>query len=254
MNNTIRKSEPCPYCLGNGKKAREHFFPKWTIKVYPVHFEGHQFNRFTRKYIKRPASTETVKSICATCNSTWMSEIQNDAKPIIEPFLFGKGDARLTKNESRLLSYWMMMTSMSFDLDKNSRRFFSHEQRSLFRRERIIPEGTSVFVGFSGLHPNKGIGHRRIMSYDATSKKLVCSGIISYILLGRYFSLLCCNINKGDHVEYPHISSKLLRIYPHDNTHENVNIFGEIGRDGRSIADQFVHSWTAQLQHHLSPT
>jgi len=33
----------------------------------------------------------TTNAICAACNNGWMSNLENQAKPLVEPMLHGRG-------------------------------------------------------------------------------------------------------------------------------------------------------------------
>jgi len=85
------------------------------------------------------------------CNHEWLSVLENDAKIVMEPMIFGpeRGERpcrTLTLADQQLLATWAVKTALMFDLGTRPQaipRFF-YEQLRLYRRG--LPN-TVVFLG-----------------------------------------------------------------------------------------------------------
>ena len=92
--------------------------------------------------------------IGGVCNNEWLSVLENDAKTVMEPMIFGpeRGGAAMPDTyicgSASPLATWAVKTALMLDLGTNAAgpipRFF-YEQFRLYRR--AAPEGTVVFSG-----------------------------------------------------------------------------------------------------------
>ena len=89
--------------------------------------------------------------IGGVCNNEWLSVLENDAKTVMEPMIFGpeRGEPpcrTLTSADQQLLATWAVKTALMLDLGTTPQaipRFF-YEQFRLYRR--ALPN-TVVFLG-----------------------------------------------------------------------------------------------------------
>ncbi|MBS1675974.1 MAG: hypothetical protein JST08_01185 [Actinobacteria bacterium] len=77
----------CIFC-GDLADDREHLLPQWLQKVLPsdepvVHFREEGTNELPQW--ERKPFREKAKFVCKACNHGWMSELENEAKPILTP-------------------------------------------------------------------------------------------------------------------------------------------------------------------------
>lgn len=107
----------CVFC-GGSPTTREHIWPDWARPILAdegaldhhrlVQQDDHPDETFDWK---QPAYTMTTKVVCARCNNEWMSALENRAKPLVEPMLFGRGRA-LHQEGQRTLAAWALKTAM----------------------------------------------------------------------------------------------------------------------------------------------
>jgi hypothetical protein len=102
-----------------------------------------------------------IGCVCGTCNHGWMSRLENEVKPLLEPMLRGT-ITPLTQPVQTSLSRWAVKIAMVIEgvRPKSApNRFYSDEDTHALREHRIIPDMTRVEVGYfadSGLHVSAG--------------------------------------------------------------------------------------------------
>jgi hypothetical protein len=148
MGRKYTTSEACIYCGGKAG-SEEHVFPQWLRE----RFQGigtleHKVNIKSPIRFKRGVKDVrvVVRSVCKKCNETWMSGLQNDAKPIIEALLDETATA-LDAEECKLLSSWAVMSAMCLET-RNERPVWHYTDfdRTLFYTKRMIPNDTEVWI------------------------------------------------------------------------------------------------------------
>ena len=146
--NKYTTSDNCIYC---GKKAgsEEHVFPQWLRKK----FKGsgsleHKVNINQPVLFKHRIEDVriTVRSVCQQCNNVWMSDLQQEAKPIIEGLL-DETTTSLSLQDCRTLTCWAVMTVMCLETrNESSVWLYKPLERTLFYANREIPENTEVWL------------------------------------------------------------------------------------------------------------
>lgn len=114
----------CVFCRKAGVTA-EHVWPAWLSEVVP----GTGELAFVRKGMHEPKETRwnapslnvTVRQVCASCNSGWMSELETEAKPLLTPMIQGK-PMGLSRREQRLAATWAAKTAMMLAFTHPERR------------------------------------------------------------------------------------------------------------------------------------
>ena len=102
----------CAFC-GGGQVTAEHVWPDWLVRLFPstsirVERSGGHALSYTQKSIKL-----TVRAVCEGCNSGWMSDIENLAKPVLLPMIHGR-PVRLGGPEQRAVAIWTIKTAIAF--------------------------------------------------------------------------------------------------------------------------------------------
>jgi hypothetical protein len=65
-----------------------------------------------------------VKRVCKMCNEGWMASIENAAKPILLPVLFGERAAvSLSPEEQTTVATWALKTALISDFFNKSAAF-----------------------------------------------------------------------------------------------------------------------------------
>jgi hypothetical protein len=119
---TPRPRQACIFCGSNGKMTREHVWGEWLRQMVPAEMNKHEvraerigapgtpLQAETRLRAGDPLST--VKVVCAACNSGWLSQIQERAKPYLIPLIQGQPTA-LGPDGQRALAAWCAMATMT---------------------------------------------------------------------------------------------------------------------------------------------
>ena len=111
---------------GGFKMSREHLFPNWLKKRFPrddktthttASFEWPE-NIITKEPMERRqhgrghVGSLKVKVVCETCNSGWMSALEEPTKPVLTPLITGERSDLPTKVQLTLAT-WATKTSMT---------------------------------------------------------------------------------------------------------------------------------------------
>lgn len=122
------KSGQCIYCEKRCKFSDEHVFPDWLSGCFPRRHtvtDHHLRRPETHSFEESPIHTETfrrsgdpyttvVRNVCESCNNVWMSELQNEAKPLV--LSLAKGEQTHLDDAERLtLARWSAMTSINLE-------------------------------------------------------------------------------------------------------------------------------------------
>jgi hypothetical protein len=112
------ETRTCVFC-GHGKATREHVWPDWISKMLVKRFGDKNPSwtveaRGKKRRVKAP--DVVVKHVCEACNSGWMSELEDQAKPVLVPMMMRDKATYLTPADQRLLSTWAMKTMLMADL------------------------------------------------------------------------------------------------------------------------------------------
>lgn len=147
----------CSFCGGAGRQSKEHAVPQWFAKLKPetasVRVEGEHRN--LRKWdIVTDEVDIKVGGCCIDCNTGWMSQLEDEAKPFLLPLLAGN-EIELTPDSQETIATWAVKTCMVLEFSGAASRvkFFTQNEREALGRERRIPSSTAVFLaGYRGRH------------------------------------------------------------------------------------------------------
>src|SRR5271154_408950 len=109
----------CFFCGGYGL-TKEHVWAEWLNPHLPKNVVNH--NRFsetifpTRSVRKEKLHSGSVQSgrlrrVCLTCNTGWMSRLQETAKPLLLRLISGM-ECILTRKDKYVVSNWITMFCM----------------------------------------------------------------------------------------------------------------------------------------------
>lgn len=109
----------CIFCGKEGNLSKEHLWPAWLGKMYPRKGdEKHTLVSQTsmNKSLLRNTVYERLghlfslknRVVCCDCNNGWMSEVEDDTKPIILKMLNGP-KLKISNAELKQLSFWVAL-------------------------------------------------------------------------------------------------------------------------------------------------
>lgn len=149
----------CIFCGYGGKLTSEHIWGAWVTDHVPRTMNKHQFANIL---VSRPGEPEPpnvriragdplssqVPVVCGPCNSGWMSQIQNGAKPFLIPLFEGE-DCGLDPSARTAVSAWIAMATMTSEhLSRDPKQIaISQAEREWLMRNRTPPSGWGIWIG-----------------------------------------------------------------------------------------------------------
>ena len=94
----------------------EHVWPKWLRRALPdPGSPSHVRSRegMTELVHQAPPFTTKVRRVCRTCNTGWMSQLEEEVKPIALPLIQGQ-TRQLDAQQQQTLAFWAIKTGMLF--------------------------------------------------------------------------------------------------------------------------------------------
>src|SRR5579862_7438320 len=144
---------PCEFC-GASPTTSEHIFPRWLERYLPP---DRRQQREVARYgeggfdIQHPVVglDFRLNRVCADCNNGWLSALEQESIPVLDPLIRGLGLTLLSPRKQRQIALWAVKTAMMTDLTQ-ARPILSYGLRSRLRTHRTIPRGTRVWLGACG--------------------------------------------------------------------------------------------------------
>jgi hypothetical protein len=132
----------CIFCGRFGPLTNEDAVPTWLMKILsPAGLSwgvtGGQLQGNLRKV---PTGYRLkVAALCVACNNTWLSPIENRAKPKLMSWMAGISSP-LTVEEQKLLSFWAVKTAMTVQLAQSrTQHVIPMDQYPALHRARTQP-------------------------------------------------------------------------------------------------------------------
>lgn len=143
----ISPENVCIFCDSKAD-SKEHIFPKWAAPFFPELGRAHiTFLNGTDAQdglLHRPgAQSSTLKVVCQYCNNSWMSRIQDEARPILLRYLNG-ATAAPTADERRILTRWALMVSFVQEFSDYNTIATSKWVREQFRESLAVPDNHDI--------------------------------------------------------------------------------------------------------------
>jgi hypothetical protein len=134
-------------------RAKEHVIPEWLLKVLGVQYEeliqAVATGSEDRIENERRHAFDSLQEgrICESCNSGWMSELENNAKPLLVPLMKGEvGLSSLSDSECLIVARWAAKTAIVLS-NCSSLRMPGPSGSLRFLKENplLLPPGFGVF-------------------------------------------------------------------------------------------------------------
>jgi hypothetical protein len=91
----------------------------------------------------------TVRCVCRSCNNGWMSQLESQTKPLLQPLLMGEHSS-LDPADQAILALWCMKPAMVLEaLDKPELRAYTQRERERLRTVSAIPWRTAMWLAGS---------------------------------------------------------------------------------------------------------
>jgi hypothetical protein len=134
--------------------SKEHAWPNWLLKLLrtlskqTVNIKAEIDGGRPWTNWHGPKGSIRVAGICKNCNGGWMSELEQEAKPILEP-LIRNTESTLDSRQQLIIATWVVKTSMVFDIHRSpDNPFYQPVQTShLFNNQTPPPSTFGLWIG-----------------------------------------------------------------------------------------------------------
>jgi hypothetical protein len=123
----------CPFC-GALDATDEHVFASCISRE----LTGVPMQITTAHGDRRVHTIDVTAPVCKTCNTRWLSVLENDVKPILGPMIRGE-DRTLLPEEQRLVAAWAAKTAFMLDLASGDPAIPVGFYQSLRQRRTALP-------------------------------------------------------------------------------------------------------------------
>jgi hypothetical protein len=143
----------CRFCQ-SAANSLEDVWPHWIVDQFrqaeptEMHAERHG-TTLTPWRMHQPQLA--MRCVCQPCNNGWMSQLEAQAKPYLQPLLMGQ--PRVLNNIAQTtIALWSVKTAMVLEaLDDEDKRIYTPEQCKQLRTLSAIPWRSSVWLAKSAV-------------------------------------------------------------------------------------------------------
>lgn len=151
----------CIFC-GGGNLSKEHvFWPEWVSPLMGKKPDDRRQETFsdnlnprtlepvsTSKQLVRPGhnSTKKLRVVCKTCNETWMSRLEDQAKTVLLPLIAGANVVTLDRERQTIIATWIALKVLVAEHAQPDTTVHSPEARKKFMDSPTVPPGMSVWI------------------------------------------------------------------------------------------------------------
>jgi hypothetical protein len=139
-----------PKCIFSEDEAgsKEHIWPQWLLARKD--FGDFRLKRAgAPEVILKNGGQLIVKSVCGKCNNGWMSELEQEAMPLLIP-MFEAQPITLYPSQQFTLAVWITKMAFLFDSTKGriaQNLFYEKSEGLAFAKTRQIPQFTGIWIG-----------------------------------------------------------------------------------------------------------
>lgn len=234
MSNKLPKTKKteqrtCVFCKGT-PLTKEHIFPDWLKSILDreselkhssdrlsVQFEhGKAFLTPFRKQKSGNLMSTKLLIVCKSCNSGWMSMLQQQTKPILTPLVLGESIILKTAEIDQRLK-WIVMATMVAEFDDREYKRIPISQLRAFKLDPKIPEGWKIWIGaYEGTKPAH---YNHIGSTQLSRNFRVTHLQASTFIIGKFIIYAVSSDDETTIKNYSNqITDKLVQIYPHKSS------------------------------------
>ena len=146
----LKRPGRCIFCGGPGM-SKEHLFSDWLRDLFPrspddTHTLGIADEGPYRLIPQQGHSgTKKIRTVCQTCNSGWVSAIDDAAKAVAPPIIRGER-VSISPEMQKALATWLCKIAMVGDSRNRARSLVSQPQRNLMMKDRRPPNEWEVWI------------------------------------------------------------------------------------------------------------
>jgi hypothetical protein len=152
MSETVEVKRRCVFC-GSGKMTREHIYPAWVGALIRAHVGSGIWS--SPEYGWRTEDLDVVaKHVCKKCNDTWMSQLEDRAKPILTPMIIGTPLVLRSEHQAAIAT-WCFKTAIMADFLSTPQSLTEATYREFF--ELRAPPSNCVIGVAAHISPLAGL-------------------------------------------------------------------------------------------------
>jgi hypothetical protein len=189
------KYPKCIFCEKNTSPlSQEDVLAKWIAREFPQGRLSRFFGQVgipgqppNRKFATRGHFGILTNKQCERCNNGWMSDLENEVKPIIRP-MFRGGKQSLSASDRLVIARWLTKTAMTYELSARfPTRYFKPSDRRAMYTHRTIPDGTVMFLArYVGKHSVVARAGRADLTFaSGTPRELHANGYTATFGIGQ---------------------------------------------------------------------
>jgi hypothetical protein len=173
----------CIFC-GDDSTAltAEHVFPDWITSFYSSRVGGPLKGTIEFGHLAAEGTSfrgtpfqQKIRAVCATCNNTWMSRLENSVQPYLRKMIVGE-TTRLRSNAQRALAFWCAKTSLILQYaNPHSAIVPASHYPELYRLKSALPSQFIVISSRGIPRHEKGLSMMQAMSDPVTHAKAEAS-------------------------------------------------------------------------------
>lgn len=155
----------CIFC-GKTPVSNEHIYPEWlrSLLIYDprglpkssleqVSHRRIKQRQQSRRWMSDKPFNHTIKSVCKTCNETWMSDIENSAIQYLSPMIRMR-ETSFDAEAQNIISRWIALRVMVFLSTTNHKIQIFQQWFEQFYRNKTIPPTWNIWIGaYVGILP-----------------------------------------------------------------------------------------------------
>lgn len=224
--NTKIATRTCIFC-GTTPTSAEHLFPAWIGRLFKkrgidgIHRYGSSEKGIIREWKDVDPLQYKVKAVCRNCNNGWMSDIENQALPILSQMITGKANSLnplvLNKQTKKIISIWLVLRAIIYWQFEKELPDIPSSWVQFIKKNESCPVGWSVWIG-----ANNGVvapyyleitSELEILEKDVV---VVHPGLLMTGNIGNFVFKVLALINSDRSVSYTKPDC-IIRTFPSNN-------------------------------------
>jgi hypothetical protein len=153
----VEQLKRCIFCGSDDKLTSEHIYGEWLKAYVPRTHNKHEFqhiksgspgiHEFADKKIKAgdPVNSQ-VRVVCGSCNSGWMSGLQNRAIQFLTPLVRGEF-SELNIAAQTAIAAWAAMATMTSEFRKPQKIVIPQDERTWLKQKLTPPLNWRIWIG-----------------------------------------------------------------------------------------------------------
>jgi hypothetical protein len=151
----------CAFCERDRVLTREHLWADWLREMAPDNTAGPHVmadGDDVQRVWDAQMFSHTVRCVCADCNNGWMSELEDEVKPVLTPLLKNHRTT-LSREDQLLLATWAMKTGLVHQGRDRVTRMPAEHFRYLYEHRRPPRDVVVTMAAYAGRRYPAFAGH-----------------------------------------------------------------------------------------------